>query len=149
MTALDREGLALRAATPADVPFLLELRDTTLSPHMRASGIEPSHEERVRRVMYRFECAQLIERAGVPVGLLKVTRDPDEWQLVQIQLVPELQGKGVGEALIRPLIAEAKQARVGLGLYVFQQNPARRLYERLGFRIVETTEHSYRMRIDP
>jgi ribosomal protein S18 acetylase RimI-like enzyme len=51
----------------------------------------------------------------------------------------------VGERLIRELIAEARQAGASVSLHVLQANPARRLYERLGFRIVGQGEHEYLM----
>jgi ribosomal protein S18 acetylase RimI-like enzyme len=45
-------------------------------------------------------------------------------------------GQGVGARLLSALIAEAAQRRVGLCLNVRHDNPARRLYERIGFRLV-------------
>ncbi len=58
-------------------------------------------------------------------------------------------GQGVGDALLRALIAEARaQGLPAIGLSVDKQNRARRLYERLGFRdagITEATETSLTM----
>ncbi len=142
-----RSLVSLRPATEADVAYLLALRDQTMSRHQLASGLQPSSEERERRVRYRYECAQIIEREGRAAGLLKVTRDGLDWQLVQIQLAPELQGRGVGAALIRELIAEARDAGASLCLNVLHQNPARHLYERLGFVVVGDGEHEYQMRL--
>jgi predicted N-acetyltransferase YhbS len=47
---------------------------------------------------------------------------------------PEARGQGVGEKLMRALIGEAARRGLGLCLSVWTANPARRLYERLGFR---------------
>ena len=41
-----KDDLTFRAATEADMPFLLELRRKTMSEHLRLSGIEPSESER-------------------------------------------------------------------------------------------------------
>jgi len=53
-------------------------------------------------------------------------------------VVPRLRGKGVGEALVRHSFDEAR--RLGFDAMqfnlVFESNPARRLYERLGFEAV-------------
>ena len=46
---------------------------------------------------------------------------------------PNARGQGVGEKLMRVLIGEAARRRLGLNLSVRSENPARRLYERLGF----------------
>jgi ribosomal protein S18 acetylase RimI-like enzyme len=45
-------------------------------------------------------------------------------------------GQGVGARLLSALIAEAARRGVGLCLNVRHDNPARRLYERNGFRLV-------------
>jgi len=45
-------------------------------------------------------------------------------------------GEGVGARLLSALLAEAARRRVGLCLNVRHDNPARRLYERTGFRLV-------------
>jgi ribosomal protein S18 acetylase RimI-like enzyme len=130
------------------VPFLLSLREETMDGHFRASGAEPSREQHLERVRVRLDCAQIIEHEGRPAGLLEVARDGAEWQLIQIQLAPELQGRGLGERLIRELIDEARRAGASLSLHVLHANPARRLYERLGFRIVGEAEREYLMRLD-
>lgn len=140
-----QEELTFRAATEADMPFLLELRRKTMSEHLRLSGIEPSESERVERVLARFECAEIILQSGKPVGLLKVARDGKNWDLIQIQILPEKQGTGLGSEILRKQLDEAVQAKAAVTLSVLKVNPARRLYERLGFRIVGENERAYDM----
>jgi predicted GNAT family acetyltransferase len=53
---------------------------------------------------------------------------------VDIALTPPYRGRGLGTRLLRGLIAEAEQSGRPLSLHVETHNPARRLYERLGFR---------------
>jgi ribosomal protein S18 acetylase RimI-like enzyme len=128
---------------------LLELRQKTMLAHQLASGLEPSELEQKQRVAYRFECAQIIMLEGQSIGLMKLARDASEWQLIQIQLEPALQGQGIGGALLAAVIAEAKHAGVTLRLDVLRANPARRLYERLGFSRVNEGPHEYEMRLLP
>lgn len=137
--------LTFRAATAADLPFLLELRRRTMSEHLRRSGVEPSDSERTQRVLARFECAEVIELAGTPIGLLKVARDGKQWTLIQIQIAPEKQGKGVGSAILKKLLDEATRSQATVSLSVLKANPARRLYERFGFRTVAESAHAYDM----
>lgn len=139
--------VSLRPAREDDVPFLLALREQTMAAHFRASGVEPTRDQHLQRVRVRFECAQIIEHESRPVGLFKAARDGLEWQLIQLQLAPEVQGRGIGEALIRRLVDEARSAGAALTLHVLHANPARRLYERLGFRIVAHGEHDYLMKL--
>jgi ribosomal protein S18 acetylase RimI-like enzyme len=140
-------GISLRAASDADLPFLIALRKQTMTGHLVASGVVPSDEEQQARVLHRFECAQIVEHHGRPAGLFKVARDALDWQLIQIQLAPELQGRRIGEALIQQLIDESREAGASLRLHVLHQNPARRLYERLGFRVVADGEHEHELRL--
>ena len=58
----------------------------------------------------------------------------EETPKVSIGVKPEARGQGVGEKLMRALIGEAARRGLGLCLSVRTENPARRLYERLGFR---------------
>jgi ribosomal protein S18 acetylase RimI-like enzyme len=56
--------------------------------------------------------------------------------LKHVELSPEYQRRGVGTALIRDLSAQARALGLPLTLHVLNVNPARRLYERLGLRVV-------------
>ena len=138
---------SLRPATPEDLAFLVDLRRRTMVAHLAAMGIAPSEEQLVERVLVAYDCAHIILLAGRPAGLLKVVRDGDHWELVQIQLAPEVQGKGLGAELLRRVVAEARGAGATLRLSVLKANPARRLYERLGFAIVGEEEHAYSMQL--
>ena len=60
-------------------------------------------------------------------------RLPDEVRLDRVFLLPECQNRGIGTRLVRDVLAEARAAGLPVRLRVFRVNPARRLYERLGF----------------
>jgi ribosomal protein S18 acetylase RimI-like enzyme len=81
---------------------------------------------------------QLVVVSGRPIGRLLVHRSPERIHLVDIALLPEARGQGIGTALLQALQAEATLAGLPLRLSVFAANPARRLYERLGFAPTET-----------
>jgi ribosomal protein S18 acetylase RimI-like enzyme len=55
---------------------------------------------------------------------------------ITIGVRPYIRGRGVGEMLLHALIGEAARRGVGLCLNVRHDNPAQRLYERVGFRLV-------------
>lgn len=137
--------LELRPATAADVPFLLALRVQTMTQHQLASGLQVSAREQEERVIHRFECAQVVEVEGQAAGILKVTRDGLDWHVVQLQLLPALQSRGIGRRLLEGVIADARSAGACLRLQVLRANPARRLYERLGFVVTSEGEHEYSM----
>jgi len=68
-----------------------------------------------------------------PVGSMLVERSASEIRLIDIALLNEHQNRGIGSGLINDLIAEANAADLPLRLSVLRGNPAKRLYERLGF----------------
>ena len=147
MASFPIDRVSFRVAVEADLPFLLELRRRTMTGHQRASGIHLSDDEQRGRVLDRFECAQIVLLSGEPAGLFKVARDANEWSLLQIQIVPEQQGAGLGRWLVQGLIDEARGSGASLRLRVLRANPARRLYERLGFRITAEEPHAYKMQL--
>ncbi len=140
--------LALRSATESDLEFLAALRRETMWEHFESSGLPLVETEQRKRVLHRFDCARIITMAGEDIGLLKVARDVDPWELIQIQLLPKYQRQGLGKALLDVVLAEATAAGKGVALGVLRANPAQRLYERLGFRVIGQSENAYRMRFD-
>ena len=65
---------------------------------------------------------------------LRLPYGDEETPKVSIGVKPNARGQGVGAKLMRALIGEATRRRLGLNLSLRSENPARRLYECLGFR---------------
>jgi ribosomal protein S18 acetylase RimI-like enzyme len=142
-------GYELRPALPADLEWLVELRTRTMTDHLAASGERLSREDHKRRVLDRFASIRVVTSSDAAIGMLKVDRGTDSWQLVQVQLLPEYQRLGIGTRIVAGLLAEARGKRTAVTLKVLKASPATRLYERLGFHVTAETERSYDMRIDP
>ena len=117
-------AFTLRPAQEGDVPFLLRLREVAMDPHHRAAGIFQTPAEMEERVRSHWDEARVIELDGRPVGLWKLWRQAETWWILQVQLLPEAQGQGIGTALIRELMPEARSAGVALKLKVLKTNPA-------------------------
>ena len=64
---------------------------------------------------------------------------------ISIALLKEYRGFGIGTRLIQEIIREARQQYTGMSLSVVESSPARRLYERLGFKSVGRIEESLTM----
>jgi ribosomal protein S18 acetylase RimI-like enzyme len=89
---------------------------------------------------------EAIEVTGQVIGYIDSAREPAHWNLNNIRVAAEWQGRGIGSALIHALLARAADEGVPVELGVLRVNPARALYERLGFRVVEENETHFRMR---
>jgi len=80
----------------------------------------------------------IIERDEVPVGRLYFEQTGKELRLMEITLAVAARNAGIGGAISNALLQHAHAGGIPVGLHVEPFNPARRLYERQGFREVET-----------
>ena len=61
----------------------------------------------------------------------------DEHRMIDIALLPEHRGAGIGGAIMRDILDEAAKAAKKVRIHVEVNNPAMRLYQRLGFHKIE------------
>ena len=71
---------------------------------------------------------------GIDVGRLYVNRNEDDIRIIDITLLKEYRGQGIGRQLIGDLIEESEEKRIPLSLHVEHYNFAREWYKRLGFK---------------
>jgi ribosomal protein S18 acetylase RimI-like enzyme len=131
-------SVGLRPAEPADSEFCFRLHRATLRPYVEAIW---GWDESVQREFHErgFDPAhtQIVTVDGRDAGVLVVHRRPTEIYLGRIAVDPAHQGRGIGSALIRDLLAEAAGGGLPLVLDVLAVNTrALALYERLGLREV-------------
>jgi ribosomal protein S18 acetylase RimI-like enzyme len=79
---------------------------------------------------------QLVLVDGEPAGRLIVARREGAIRIVDIALMPAHRRRGIGTGLLRPLLEEGDATGAVVSIHVERSNPARRLYERLGFLVV-------------
>ena len=140
--------LALRPVAAGDEPFMLRVYAGTRAEEL--AGVPWSAEQKAAFVAQQFAAqsahyaqhyvgmsADVILIDGKAAGRLLVARWPEELRIVDIALLPEYRGNGVGTSLLRDLLAEADAAGKRVTIHVERLNPALRLYERLGFSLAE------------
>jgi ribosomal protein S18 acetylase RimI-like enzyme len=86
---------------------------------------------------FRGASFDVVEDCSGPVGRLYVDRREDEIRLIDIALLPEHRGRGIGGALMAELLEEARAGAKRVVIHVERGNPARRWYRGLGFSEVE------------
>jgi ribosomal protein S18 acetylase RimI-like enzyme len=91
----------------------------------------------------------IIQRDSEPIGYISIRRPGDEIFLAAIEIAPAQQNQGIASQLINELLDEADRSRLPVKLSVLKINPARRLYERLGFQCTGETSTHYLMTRDP
>ncbi len=138
--------LTYRPALESDLNFLLDLRTKTMNPHLIASSLSTAVDSHMLRIKYKFEHASIIEYNRTSIGLLKIERKQDGIELIQIQIDPLYQGKGIGKKILEQIINEANSDKKSITLQVLKVNKAQRLYVKLGFKIIEESNDSYFMK---
>jgi ribosomal protein S18 acetylase RimI-like enzyme len=145
------ESISLRAATPEDEAFLLNLYAGTRSAELAVLALDDLQKWAFLKMQYNAQTQQylmsypnadngIILLGEEAVGRLIVDRTEHELTLVDISLLPERRGFGIGTHLIIELLNEALETSRPVRLHVLQTNPAKKLYERLGFTVVNSDE---------
>jgi len=88
---------------------------------------------------------EIVERDGIAIGYQIVERKDDHWWLDEIALVASERGHGLGTELVRAIMEAARAAGMPLRLNCLRANPARSLYDRLGFRVIAEDDARVRM----
>ncbi|HEX5502328.1 MAG TPA: GNAT family N-acetyltransferase [Thermomicrobiales bacterium] len=147
-------SVTLRPARPDDGAFLRALYAATRADELAAWGWDAARRDAFLAMQFQaqrrhYEAAwphaehRIVCLAGRPIGRLLVAREPGEIRLVDIALLPECRGAGIGAGLIGGLLDEGARAGLPVRLHVARENRARRLYERLGFVVVSGDHEPY------
>jgi len=154
------EDVEFRPITEADRPFLARLYASTRADEMalvpwpdeqKAAFLTQQFEAQHKYYHEVFTEAEfyVIERRGEAIGRLYRDDRDDEIRLIDIALVPEARGQGLGGAILRDLLDEACSRGLLVRIHVERNNPALRLYERLGFRPIEDQGVYHLMEFSP
>ncbi|WP_164914106.1 GNAT family N-acetyltransferase [Aquimarina sediminis] len=141
------EKLKLIKAQATDRDFLFGLRKLTMVEHLEKAGINLSDAEHLSRVNFNYECAFVVFKSNKKVGVLKYEEREDTIEILQIQILPDYQGQGVGKSLIEDLVTKSRDLNKRLQLKVLKENPAKKLYERIGFGIISQDDDQFLMQL--
>jgi ribosomal protein S18 acetylase RimI-like enzyme len=141
-------SIVLRPITPEDEPFLARLYASTREQELTLTNWSAEQKAMFCRMQFNAQTTDyqrnypdasfdIIERNGVAAGRLLVLRADEKIHIIDIALLPEHRSAGIGTKFLRELQEEAKAAGKKLSIHVEMFNPARKLYERLGFKQVE------------
>jgi ribosomal protein S18 acetylase RimI-like enzyme len=141
-------GVTTRQMTDDDLDFAAALYASTRAEELALSGwpeaerrafLDQQHQAQHHHYRTYYPGAEwlILEREGEAIGRLYLAEWRDQFRIVDISLVPASRGAGIGEAILRDVQDAARGAGKGVSIHVEKANPARRLYERLGFGIAE------------
>lgn len=80
-----------------------------------------------------------------PVGRVILSTEHNDLHLIDIAVLTEFRGRGFGTQILEWLFEESRRINLPIRFYVEKINPAFRLYERLGFKVVADINSHFQM----
>jgi ribosomal protein S18 acetylase RimI-like enzyme len=140
--------ISLRPTTVEDNEFLYRVYASTRQEELAQVDWNTAQKEAFLRMQFEAQAKyysenyvgaqfQIVLLKDTPVGRLYVARWAKEIRIMDIALLPEYRGRGIGSALLKEILAEGQARGVPVTIHVERLNPALHLYDRLGFRLAE------------
>ena len=137
----------LQQGTAEHYDFALHLYLLTMRPYLQELGVWDEQQQRAGfAAQWKREEVRIISVDGKDVGWLQVAESLTEVRLQKFYVSPQYQRSGIGSEVLSNLLATWRSAGKKVVLRVLKNNPARRLYERLGFSVVAEAGVIFRMR---
>jgi ribosomal protein S18 acetylase RimI-like enzyme len=141
-------GVRARPMTDDDLIFVAALYASTRAEEVAVTGwpiehqrafLAHQHDAQHRHYRSHYPDAHwlILEKSGAPVGRLYLDRWERELRVIDISLVPSCRSQGIGAAVLRDVQDLARALGIGVSIHVEKNNPARHLYDRLGFVLAE------------
>ncbi len=149
-------GLEVRVATPADLPELLVLTRACWVPEAEASGTFdfPPFTDGIPELAESLTrwATWVVRSGGRLVASIRVRRDPDDakvWQIGRFMVAPDLQGSGLGRALLAFAEAQAPADTTTLWINTGRASERnQRIYRKAGYRRAPGESKVHPMTID-
>ena len=157
-SGLRGSAIHLRPALPEDIPALVDIFASTRAEELQQTGwsVEQKiaftdwqsakqeehyalHYPRAERLLIGSADAGTRADANPEVaGRIYLETTTSEVRLMDVTLLPAYRNRGVGTRLMTELLRYAEALGLQVSLHVEPFNPAKRMYERMNFAVVET-----------
>lgn len=142
------KSIELRPADDADTAFFAALYASTREDELAPTPMTRAQKDMFLAQQFAAQTAHYARsRAGAAFNVVLVDGEragrlildeqgSGEIGIVDISLLPEHRGRGIGTRLLTPVLERADALGRPVAIHVERFNPARRLYLRLGFAVV-------------
>ena len=135
----------LKSATVDHYDFIYNVKKITLKEHIeRIWGWDEEYQQNDFRQCFIPQKNNIIVYDNEEIGYLETNEEDNILHIVELEILPKFQGEGIGSSIIKDIIeyADASEKKVSIGCFKINTG-AKRLYERLGFKVLEETETHY------
>lgn len=151
--------LSLRPIQPGDEDLLCAIYASTRSDEMEWLP-QWSEAQKAAFLRMQFEAQHdwyrknytganfwLIQHGEAPIGrlYLHTAYTPHDMRIIDIALLPQWRGQGLGTAVLKDVLAFAEGLEKSVSIHVESFNPAKKLYQKLGFSFVSATNGVYHL----
>lgn len=135
----------LRQATMEDKEFVYSLKKLVLKDYIdEIWGWDEDYQRKDFEVYYNPVNNKIITWNNSGIGILETTEDSDEIHIIEIAILQEYQGTGIGTNVLKQIIDNSKARDKRVKIVCFRINvEAKKLYLKLGFKVVEETKTHY------
>lgn len=140
-------AITMRAVREDDSPFLLGLYYSTREAELKLVPWWTDEQKRMfieiqfqaQKAYYAAACPhatyEIIVKDDEPAGRLYLDRQGEADHILDITILPQLRGAGIGTSVLEGILRNADRVDKPVTIYVEDFNPSLRLFERLGFRV--------------
>jgi len=135
----------LKSAAMDHYDFIYYVKKLTLKEHIeKIWGWDEEYQQNDFRQCFIPQKNKIIVYDNEEIGYVETNEEDNIVHIVELEILPEYQGKGIGSSIIKDIIeyTDASQKRVRIGCFKINRG-AKRLYESLGFKVIEETETHY------
>ena len=141
--------VSLRPARPDDLDFARRVYYETMRWIIELLfGWDEGREDAKFASQFFPDQIRIITIDGQDVGWLQAEDTTETVVLKQLYVASSFQRRGIGTRVLTDLIERARLVGKPMTLSVVKLNPARRLYERHGFRTTHEDKYKFYMRLD-
>ncbi|MDD5597020.1 MAG: GNAT family N-acetyltransferase [Victivallaceae bacterium] len=145
---MNEQNITFRSITAEDLPFLKKVYFSTRLEELKPAGWDDARINEFLEMQFGFQHKSYTENYPAAelliislkhndVGRLYVERRKNEIRIIDIALLPEYRGRGIGSKIMKDILREADGKELPVTIHVEHNNPALSLYARLGFEIIE------------
>ena len=147
------DSIALRPVRDEDVDFLRAVYACTRDEEVSRAGLDPTQRKAFTDMQFAAQSADYRRRYPTgshdivllgekPIGRLYVGRSDAEIRILDMTILPDHRSAGLGSYLVGQLLDEARESNRRIRIYLDNDSPAVRLFERLGFVRIERQDLS-------
>ena len=142
------DHIYLRDSSQNDHQFVNNLTREVMCLYVENTWSDEENQERYYEInSFEQSNTQIISEHNKSIGRITLTQNKNEIIIDAIHLVPYVQGQGIGSKFLHNIIEHAVKQKKSVSLVVLRSNPAKKLYEHLGFVVYDETKERYFMRL--